>query len=141
MEPEETCVISMINSVTGSHKKLNAVVEEDAEIIFVPVERAKEWMKKYPEWSDFILETYEKRFDHLLNQLKSVSEEKLETRVLKYLNNRRKISGEKILPITHQHLANDLSTNRVVISRLLKNLENKGILKLGRNKIEMCQTV
>lgn len=130
------CMLSDMDQPANS--QLDAVVEEDAEIVFVPLSRAKEWFSKYPEWSEFILKSYHQKFDNLLRELRSMTEEKLETRVMKYLRKRNSLSGENVLPITHQNLADDLSTNRVVISRLLKSLEKKGVLKLGRNKIEIC---
>lgn len=137
----ETCVLSLLQGALGKDRTIAAHVEEDAEIMFVPVEKAVIWMQTYPEWTEFVLQSYYKRFDELLQALSSVSAEKLETRVIKYLRQRRKIGGNKVINITHQHMASDLATNRVVISRLLKTLENKGFVKLGRNKIEVTEVV
>jgi len=137
VQANETCVVSIVNVLFEKECTLTAMVQEEAEIMFIPIDKAKEWFKEYPEWIEFILHSYHQRFDDLLGSLKSANAEKLETRVLKYLRQRRAISGGKIVSITHQHLADDLSTNRVVVSRLLKTLENKGVLKLGRNKIEL----
>lgn len=135
----DTCVVSMLQGISQSPCAITAQVEEDAEIMFVPLDKAHLWMTQYPEWTDFILSSYYNRFDELLKALNSVSAEKLETRVLKYLRQRRNLAGNQILSITHQHMAADLATNRVVISRLLKNLENRGLVKLGRNKIEVAE--
>jgi CRP/FNR family transcriptional regulator len=41
------------------------------------------------------------------------------------------------LPATHQKIADDLGTAREVVSRLLKEFERKGILRLSRNLIEL----
>lgn len=138
VQANESRGLSILSGLEQSDaESLDAIVEEDAEILFVPLARAKEWFVKYPEWTEFIIDSYNQKFHDVIRELKSVTEEKLETRVLKYLRKRKVLSGESMLPITHQNLADDMSTNRVVISRLLKSLEKKGILKLGRNKIFM----
>lgn len=141
IQPGDTCVVSMLQGISHQPCSITAQVEEDAEIMFIPLDKAHIWMTKFPEWTDFILNSYYNRFDELLKALNSVSAEKLETRVLKYLRQRKNLAGTQILAITHQHMAADLATNRVVISRLLKSLENRGLVKLGRNKIEVVATL
>jgi CRP/FNR family transcriptional regulator, anaerobic regulatory protein len=141
VQPEETCVITMLQGHSNKPCTITAQIEEDAEIMFVPVDKAFSWMHIYPEWTEYVMQSYHARFDELLKALNSASAEKLETRILKYLKQRQGLGESKVLSITHQNLAADLATNRVVISRLLKTLENKGLLKLGRNKIEMAEAL
>ena len=57
----------------------------------------------------------------------------------KYLTDKAQIMRETSLNTTHQDIAYDLHTSRVVVSRLLKQLENEGKIKLHRNKIEVLE--
>jgi CRP/FNR family transcriptional regulator, anaerobic regulatory protein len=141
VQPNQTCVISMLQGFSNKKCTISAQIEEDSEIMFIPIDKAFTWMQFYPEWAEFILHSYNERFEELLKALNSASAEKLEVRIMKYLRQRRGMAENKILSITHQNMAADLATNRVVISRLLKTLENKGLVKLGRNKIEVAESL
>jgi CRP/FNR family transcriptional regulator len=120
---------------------ITAIVDADAEVMFVPQEKAREWMKTYTEWFEYIMNAYYKRFNEVLRAFNSASAEKLETRIMRYLKQRRSVVGKSVVAITHQNMAADLATNRVVISRLLKTMENRGLIKLGRNKIELSEAL
>lgn len=141
IQPNQACIFSMLQGYIQEKSQIEAVVVEESEIMFIPVSKANEWMLKYPEWTEYIMNSYYQRFSDLLKALNSASAEKLETRVLKYLRQRRHLANNRVLSITHQNMASDLSTNRVVISRLLKTLENRGLVKLGRNKIEVTEAL
>ena len=60
---------------------------------------------------------------------------KLDDRLHKYLTDKVKIMNDTVLHITHQEIADDINTSRVVVSRLLKVLENEGKIKIRRNRI------
>ncbi len=62
---------------------------------------------------------------------------KMDERLFKYLIDKVQIMRSTELNTTHQEIAVDLNTSRVVVSRLLKQLENEGKIKLFRNKIEI----
>jgi CRP/FNR family transcriptional regulator, anaerobic regulatory protein len=141
VQPDETCIATMLQTFSSQSCTITAQFEEDSEIMFVPLDKAYNWIQKYPEWAEYIMQSYQMRFNELLTAFSSASAEKLETRVLKYLRQRRNMTEGKVLSITHQNMAADLATNRVVISRLLKTLENKGLIKLGRNKIEVAEAL
>lgn len=141
VQPNEICIASMLQTFSTQSCTITAQFEEDSEIMFVPLDMAYNWIQKYPEWAEYIMKSYQLRFNELLTAFSSASAEKLETRVLKYLRQRRNMTEGKVLSITHQNMAADLATNRVVISRLLKTLENKGLIKLGRNRIEVAEAL
>ena len=77
--------------------------------------------------------------DALLDDIDALAFMDLPTRLRRYLSDKVKIQGKMTLQTTHQDIANDLHTSRVVISRLLKSLEREGILSLHRNAVEMHQ--
>ena len=133
----ESCVMSFLGGLHGETSKVKAEVEEDAEILFLPTEKVTALIKTHPEWLDYIFKLYHKRFEELLEMVNEVTFKKVDERLLSLLHKKSELNASKIISTTHEQLANELGTARVVVSRLLKSLEEDGKLKLGRNKIEL----
>lgn len=133
----ESCIMSFLGGMHDEKSKVKAEVEEDAEILFLPMEKVSLFINEYPEWLDYIFRLYHKRFEELLEIINAIAFKKMDERLLNLLHKKEELSGSKILSITHEQLANELGTARVVVSRLLKQLEENGNLQLGRNKITL----
>ena len=133
----ESCVMSFLGGLNGNTSKVKAEVEEDVEILFVPTEKVSQLMKTHPEWLDYILKLYHKRFEELLEMVNEVTFKKIDDRLFNLLQKKSELNQSKIINTTHEQLANELGTARVVVSRLLKVFEQDHKLKLGRNKIEL----
>lgn len=133
--PGESCIMSFLGGIHNETSKVKAIVEEDAEILFIPVEKASEWVKKFPEWSDFIFRLYHKRFEELLTAVNAIAFQKLDSRLLQLLRQKAELYQSKEIKITHQQLADELGTAREAVSRVIKQMENEGLVKLARNKI------
>lgn len=131
----ESCIMSFLGGMHNEKSILKAEIEEESEILFLPVEKAVIFMKEYPEWVDYIFRLYHKRFEELLDIINAIAFKKVDERLLHLLHKKSEISLSKTVVTTHEQLANELGTARVVVSRLLKQLEDAGKLKLGRNKI------
>ena len=131
----ETCIMSFLGGLHHDTSKVKAIAEEETEILFIPNEHMPLLLKEYPEWLNYIFRLYHKRFEELLDVINAMAFKNLDERLLNII--KTKISHTKMNPlqITHQQLANELGSARVVISRLLKQLETEGIIILGRNKI------
>lgn len=135
----ETCAMSLTCCMSNRPSKVKIIAEEDSEIAIIPTFLMDQWMTKYPSWKSFVTQTYNFRFDDLLETIDSIAFTNLDERLLKYLYDKSRAIASSTLPITHQDIAYELNTTRVVISRLLKQLEKKELLKLGRNKIELAK--
>lgn len=135
IKPGESCIMSFLAGIHDDTSKISAIVEEDAEILMVPVAKASEWVKVYPEWADFIFKLYHKRFEELLLVINAVAFQKLDDRIVELLKKKADIYQSKEINITHQQLAEELGTTREVISRLLKQMEKQQMIVLSRNKI------
>lgn len=135
--PGESCIMSFLGGIHNETSKLKAVAEEDCEILFIPVEKASEWIKKFPEWSDFIFKLYHKRFEELLTAVNAIAFQKLDSRLLQLLRQKAELYKSKDISITHQQLADELGTAREAVSRVIKQMENEGLVKLARNKISL----
>jgi CRP/FNR family transcriptional regulator len=71
----------------------------------------------------------------LLGIINEIAFRKVDERLLALLRKKAKVSDSRVILATHAQLANELGTARVVVSRLLKQLEEKKMVKLGRNRI------
>ena len=103
----------------------------------IPVQNMQNWFHNNESWRNFILQSYQIRFDEMLQAIDNIAFMKMDKRLYKYLTNHAALGESKTILIKHQEIAEDLHTSRVVISRLLKQLENENKIKLGRNKIEI----
>lgn len=131
----ESCVMSFLGGLHNETSKVKAEVEEDAEILFLPVDKVSLFIKEYPEWLDYIFRLYHKRFEELLEMVNAITFKKVDERLLNLLKKKSELTASMTIQITHEQLANELGTARVVVSRLLKQLEEMGRVQLGRNKI------
>ena len=137
LERGDTCTITFGSGLQSSKSKVRGVAEKDSEIIFIPVGKLEEWMVKYPSWRSFVIDSYNIRLNEMLEAIDTLAFMKMDQRLFKYLIDKVQIMRSTTLNTTHQEIAVDLNTSRVVISRLLKQLENEGKIKLYRNKIEV----
>jgi CRP/FNR family transcriptional regulator len=133
----ESCIMSFLGGIHDETSKIKAIVEEDAEILLIPVDKASEWVKKFPEWSDFIFKLYHKRFEELLSVVNAIAFQKLDVRLLHLLKQKAELIHSKEIKVTHQQLAEKLGTAREVVSRVAKQMENEGLIHLSRNKITL----
>lgn len=139
LEMGDTCAMSFSCCMSTKKSKVRAVAEEDCELLMVPVEYMEKWLGKYPSWKSFVFQSFETRMNEFLESLESIAFMKMDERLMKYLRDKAMVTGSTTLHSTHQEIAQDLHTSRVVVSRLLKTLENDGILKISRNKIDLLQ--
>jgi CRP/FNR family transcriptional regulator len=129
--------MSFLSGLHQDTSKIKAIAEEDTELLFVPIEKVSLLIKEFPEWLDYIFKLYHKRFEELLEVVNAVAFKKLDQRLLDFIKNKSSLGNTKEIHITHEQIANELGTARVVVSRLLKQLEEEGIIQLGRNKITL----
>lgn len=133
----ESCIMSFLGGMHNETSKVKAEIEEDAEILFLPVTKVSEFIKEHPEWLDYIFKLYHKRFEELLGIINERAFKKVDERLLNLLEKKAELTQSNTLNVTHEQLANELGTARVVVSRLLKQLEENGEVQLGRNKITL----
>lgn len=133
----DSCAMSLTCCLQHRTSEILSVVEEKTALITIPVEKIESWICQYASWKTFVFRTYQKRFDDLLATVDAVAFHKLDERLLTYLQKKVKSCQCSVLLITHEEIAQEMATSREVISRLLKQLEKTGQIKLMRNKIAM----
>ncbi len=133
----ESCIMSFLGGIHRDTSKVKAIAEEETEILFIPIDKVNALIKEYPQWLDYIFRLYQKRFEELLEVVNAVAFKKLDQRLLEFIQTKAKNGHSNELNITHEQLANELGSSRVVVSRLLKQMEESELVKLGRNKITL----
>ncbi|WP_218089723.1 Crp/Fnr family transcriptional regulator [Rhodohalobacter halophilus] len=133
----DTCIMSVLNGLYNESNQLKAVANEKSEVLLLPVQKLGILTKNHPEWIDYIFRIYHQRFQELLDVVNAVAFKKMDERLLRFLKKRSEVSGKRSIKITHEELANELGTARVVISRLLKQMEGNKLVRLSRNKITL----
>lgn len=139
LERGDTCAMTMTCCYGDTRSKIKAVVEKDSEIVLIPVGKMEEWLAKYKSWRSFVFESYNVRLNEMLEAIDNLAFLRMDERLYKYLTDKAKVTHSTTIPNTHQEIAYDLHTSRVVISRLLKQLEKEGKIALQRNKIEVLK--
>lgn len=136
LNPGETCSMALTCCMGQQQSNIQATTEQPSILIRIPVECLDLWMSRYPSWKTYTMWSYRKRFDELLETIDAIAFMELDQRLIRFLVARFKATGEKIFNGTHQEIALNLNTSREVISRLLKQMEQKGLVKLGRGLID-----
>ncbi|NBC57150.1 MAG: cyclic nucleotide-binding domain-containing protein [Bacteroidetes bacterium] len=137
LERGDTCAMTLTCCIGNAQSEIRAIAESDTELLMIPVQKMEEWTAKYTSWRHFVFESYQNRLSEMLDTLDTIAFLKMDERLMKYLRDKAKINQSETLKITHQQIAYDLHTSRVVISRLLKKLEIDNKIKLHRNSIQV----
>lgn len=137
--PGQTCAMAINCCQSRKKSMVKAIAEDDTDLMLIPVKLVEEWMK-YPEWKTFINSTYGARFAELMEVIDLIAFSNMDRQVLHYLQERARAANTKALFITHQQIADELHTHREAVSRLLRTMEEKKLVKLGRNVIELTDS-
>ena len=133
----ETCATSLSCCMHKGESEVEVISEEKTSLLGIPIEYLDKWTHEYPEWREFIMTTYQKRFDELLEAINSIAFSQLDERLIKYLKELSSIQNSNAVSTSHQEIATNLNSSREVISRLLKQMEKREMVKLSRNVIEI----
>jgi CRP/FNR family transcriptional regulator len=139
IEKGDTCAMTMACCMGDTKSEIRAVAETDGQVIMIPVQKMEEWLGKYKSWRNYVFNSYNNRMKEMLSAIDSLAFMNMDERLWHYLVEKSKINGGKEISNTHQQIAYDLHTSRVVVSRLLKALENDGKIRLHRASIELLR--
>jgi CRP/FNR family transcriptional regulator len=137
LSSSESCSMAYNCCMEAKKSEVKAVAEDQLELIAIPHEKLDEWLCKYPSWKNYIMRSFNERFIELLKSIESIAFHKLDERLVAYLKEKKRLSGSNVVKVSHYAIADELATSRVVISRLLKQLENEGKILLYRNEIKL----
>ncbi len=135
--PGETCAMTLSACYKGETSRINAVTQEPSAIVLLPAALIHEATRRFPAWQRFAFDSFGSRFDELLHTLESVVFQQLDERLKHYLLEKSAALKSNRLHISQQQIADDLHASREVISRLIRQFEQRGILHHARGVIEM----
>jgi CRP/FNR family transcriptional regulator len=138
IEKGDTCAITLTTCINQSKSEIRATAETNGQVVMIPLEKMQEWLSKYNSWRTFIFSSYNNRLKEMLSAIDTLAFMNMEERLLHYLIDKAKINQSREINSTHQEIAYDLHSSRVVISRMLKVLENKGSLQLHHGSITLA---
>jgi len=139
LQPGQACAISMICATKSEKSQIMAKVVEDVSVVMVPLNLMDKWMMEHRTWYEFVIETYRSRFEEMLEVVDSIAFRSMDERLEFYLKRHKEACGCTEVKLSHQEIATELNTSREVISRLLKKMEQRGLVKLNRNQIELLK--
>ncbi|UJH66735.1 Crp/Fnr family transcriptional regulator [Allomuricauda sp. SCSIO 65647] len=137
VQPQETCIMSLAACLFNNESPSYAITEEETDVLFIPSSYIPIWQRKYMSWNKFVLKSYRNRYDELLDSFNDVVFKKIDERVISYFHEYASNHNTNKIPLSHQALAHELGTTRVVISRILKNFETQGKVVLHRGFVEL----
>jgi CRP/FNR family transcriptional regulator len=137
LEQGDTCSMTMSCCIGQTKSEIRAIAETDAKLIMVPVRKMEEWTAKYRSWRNFVFESYNNRLNEMLQTIDTIAFMNMDERLVNYLREKSRVNQDSIIRNTHQEIAYDLHSSRVVISRLLKKLEQMGKLEIHRNYLKI----
>lgn len=137
IHPGETCAMALACCLGYTKSEVKMVAETHVEFISIPVQHIEEWSSKFKSWRKFVMQVYHQQFMAFFETIDTIAFTKLEGRLRIYLKNKQEVTQSNRIKITHQEIANDLNSSRVVISRLLKDLEKEGLIQLKHNCIHL----
>ena len=135
--PGQACAVSMICAIQSHTSEIMAKAEENTKVLMIPIQLMDDMMNKYKSWYQFVIQTYRSRFDELLSVVDNIAFRNMDERLEFYLKRHIEKTGKENIELSHQQIADDLNSSREVISRLLKKMEQRNMVKLHRNMIEV----
>ncbi|MBL0057196.1 MAG: Crp/Fnr family transcriptional regulator [Chitinophagaceae bacterium] len=140
LSSNESCSMAYSCCMEARKSEVKAIAEEDGELIAIPHMKLDEWLCKYPSWKNYIMHSFNERFIELLKSIESIAFHKLDERLIAYLKEKKRLTGSSVIKASHYQIADELATSRVVISRLLKQLENDKKIILYRNELKLMSS-
>lgn len=137
IEKGDTCAMTMACCLGDTKSEIRAVAETNGQLVMIPVSKMEEWLGKYKSWRNYVFNSYNNRLKEMLTAIDNLAFMNMDERLLNYLSEKSIVNKTKEIKSTHQEIAFDLHTSRVVVSRLLKALENEGRIRLHRASIEL----
>lgn len=131
----ESCILTANAILSQKSFPAIATVEQEAEAVMIPAETFREWVRRYEAWREFVFELFSQRLVSVMAIVDEVAFRRMDARVADLLL-RRGAAGP-ILRLTHQEIAAELGSSREVISRILEDFAERGLVRTARGTVEI----
>ena len=139
LSANSTCSMAYSCCMESRQSEIRAIAEEDVTLLAIPHAKLDEWLCKYPSWKSFIMHSFNERLLEMLKTIENIAFKKLDERLIDYLKEKQRINHSAVIKASHNTIAEEMGTSRVVISRLLKHLENDKKIILYRNELRIMK--
>lgn len=131
----ESCILTVNAILSQKSFPAIATVEQEAEAVMIPVDKFRDWVRRYDPWREFVFDLLSDRLSTVMAVVDEVVFQRMDRRVASLLITK----SNTLHPIrtTHQELASELGSSREVISRILEDLSQKGLIEVGRGIVEV----
>ena len=123
LENGETCFMSIIAGMGDEISKVSAITETECEINAVSNDKVKQWQGQHTEWNRFIIDLLVSNYTNSIKTIEELSFLNIESRLLNYLKKHQMVNDLIEISKTQRQIAQDLSTSREVVSRVLKKVK------------------
>jgi CRP/FNR family transcriptional regulator, anaerobic regulatory protein len=137
IERGQSCILSMACGQSISSFPVNVVVEAPTSAAFFPVEAVRRLFSESEAFRSFALGQYSRRMAEIMELVQEVAFRRVDERLAQALVELASGSPDKIVKATHQRLADHVGTSREVVSRILKDWEERKALELSRGAIRI----
>ena len=111
--------------------------EKDTQMWIIPSDIYKPIMEQSAYVANYTNEIMASRFSEVMWLMEQVMWNSMDKRVAVFLLEEASIEDADCLHITHESIANHLGTHREVVTRMLRYLQNEGMVKLARGTVEL----
>jgi CRP/FNR family transcriptional regulator len=134
LERGQACVFSMIHTGRPEKSGVLGKVVKDTTVMAVPPEYLDPWMHQYKSWYQFVISSYRKDFEKLLASFDHTAFRSMDAKLIHYLKREQDIYKRNMLLVNKAEVARELNSSREVISRQMKKLAEKGMIKVLKNQ-------
>ena len=131
----ESCILTANAILNEQDFPAIANVEKDARAVMIPEDSFRDWVRRYDLWRDFVFDLLSKRLLSMMAVVDEVVFRRMDRRIASFLLH--KARGQNPVSITHQEIASELGSSREVVSRLIEGFQSEGMVRSGRNSIEI----
>lgn len=138
--PGQSCAMAITCCMGDARSNVRVIADEDTTALVIPTRLLDDWSSRFRSWKAFVMHQYQRRFEDLLDVVDGIAFRKLDDRLWKALKERAQRGGGTVVKASHQELADELHSSREVISRLLKQMEREGLVRMGRQQVELLRS-
>lgn len=126
IEPTQSCVMTFYAALKNTPSKVFATIEEDSQLLQIPVQYLPSWLKSYPEFNELFFNQYNLRYSELLDTIGQLLLNRMDKRLYDHLKKKLDLKSSNSIKMSHNQISNELGTAREVVTRVLKKLETEG---------------
>ncbi|MFT8873097.1 MAG: Crp/Fnr family transcriptional regulator [Sporolactobacillus sp.] len=138
--PGDVCLLTadcVLKNMTF-HIKLDA--DKASVITTIPSKQWQHLESTYPAVKGYAMSLLNERFSEVMWVIEQMISKSMGQRIAFFLLEQSVLNHTPDITITHETIAKNLGTAREVVSRILKYLENDGLIRLSRGKVSLMDS-